>query len=500
MLTTKTIDLTRAEAEATGVITGEVTNVDLVTKLLDVEIDAVEYIGIPAHYHCKVDNADEGYRAFEIEDKVLLLNKKPNGPIAATNLTVIGFADGYPRFCTDLLILYSAAGGNPSTFYSAKAHVLWSVRDQKIVMGPCSLMELEAAGYIDSLEHLYVVGHGVSGDSFIDWLDDTNSSLSASYTCGALGLACPSQDYLDGLYIYETMPDFDNSCTISGTYPLTDPGYYNAISWTELEGYENGYIDIEYTLQAWGDRGHLQPPLPDPEYVIDTYTSFKNRDVVIQTAKCLAHFGAKTNDRQAYVMSRGGFVNTHNDYSFQESIIGRTGWYGDPYFIAVFSRRYKETEIEEIENVSNLYYSPIGLLASIPYTERLTSTSIVEGTTTTFYESVSSAYTHVCEIYPYSFKSSPIKTKINGVVSEQKVATAVYVLSGDINAYENGSKVGTTRMIPKVNVSVEVIDADIEYNPFLAANIESLASAIDSALSNAGAESVSILLFKGPIL
>jgi hypothetical protein len=506
MIDGELLPLTLIESNQSSIVRGVIVCADRISGLVDVKIGDVTYVDMPVHYNCQDGDKAQGYKAFKIDDVVLVKNKAPNDPIESANLIVVGFSDGYPRMCVRRLILFSVFDGNPSYYYSGQNHVLWDIDAAEIVMGPCSLIELQQAGFIETLYPLIIIkGYGIPATGFIQG----NSEYLASYVADAniSGLSIPGQDDLDS-YIFkeDSGPDFDVSVSdTDGPTAVTNRSWYNAFSLTSVSSDEQEARTGGYTTTLVEDHwvGYDDPPY----YFIGHYNFVKSGSGFNEKAQAelnLFYYDSQ-NPAPTVKESAGLFYTSHLQYDLQkQTTTGDTAWAVSGTMFGRFpqAERYRKVISENIACEDRIYYSPIGILHSFNLETTLNSTVEIIGVNDPV--TLENDYTSMepdVELGAYSMVSVPEQVKDDGHYFYEQIAVAVYVMTGVLRTYHNGVATSETP-VAGVNASVDVYDMDDydDYNAFDSSNIDELSDAIASAILNSdGGKEVATTFFRGSI-
>jgi len=107
------IEVGKNDVDDICMLSGTVTAVDSSNNQLDVDFggDVGELTEIDIFYHCQDNNdVDDGYKAFAVDDEVLAFNNGGGSDPEASDLKIVGFADGVPRLCRDIYYYIKMVG------------------------------------------------------------------------------------------------------------------------------------------------------------------------------------------------------------------------------------------------------------------------------------------------------------------------------------------------------------------------------------------------------
>jgi hypothetical protein len=504
MINGELLPLTLIDANQSSIMRGTIICIDRTAEQVDVEIDSVTYTGIGVHYHCQGGDKAQGYKAFKIGDIVLIKNSKPNSSIDPDNLIVVGFADGFPKMCTRRLALFSVSDGNPSYLFSGDNNVLWDIDEEEIVIGPCSFMDLQAEGYIETLSPSIIVrGYGIPATSFVFENDQYLTRYSADANIAMFPI--PSQGDLEALiFKEENPPNYNNSNSLSvGPYEVTERTCYADGSQRIVSSEESSTREWSYTTTEVEDHwvGYDDPPY----YFVGEYTFETSHEGYNESVQGLANLYYDDYLQPDTAKEIAGlFYTTNNDFTDTINCTGDTAWASTgTIFEFTYDSRYRETTIKFSNTETKKYYSPIANLCSINLMSQTDRVTTIDGAQSPVVESerIYAETDHVeCEVY--SAITTPELIAEDGSHFYEQISIIVYTAVGDITTTINGS---TSAVVPVagVNVSIDVYKMD-DYNDYFAfesENITDLADAIKSAILNSdGGKTVSITLFRGSIL
>ncbi|MBU2061640.1 MAG: hypothetical protein KKH44_07330 [Bacteroidetes bacterium] len=95
----ETIEIESENASRVHILTGTIADIDTENVTVDVNIDDYgSFADVPVFYHCEDSETADGM-PFSEDDRVIIINSGNATTLSISNMKVVGFEDGLPRYC-----------------------------------------------------------------------------------------------------------------------------------------------------------------------------------------------------------------------------------------------------------------------------------------------------------------------------------------------------------------------------------------------------------------